>query len=296
MLDASTCRMLEDMGIGPVWLLRETPDPIAPQKSAPVPVVSSAVRTAVSQRTPAVSSMRRPVRAPAFAQVAPVAVASMSPTQKVALPEETLQAIRTADWATLKTIAQKCQACPMATTRQNMVFAQGEPGPKLVIIGEAPGSEEDLQGLPFVGKSGRLLTAMLESLNIVRGRDVVILNVLKCRPPRNRNPEPDEIACCGHFLRRQLELLEPKVLFLAGRFAVEAMLHPQPGFSIGRQRGQVHQVEVANRTVPAVVTYHPSYLLRSPDEKAKAWDDLLLLKRTLREAGIEPPAPEKIWH
>ena len=102
----------------------------------------------------------------------------------------------------------------MKSTRHNVVFSQGDPGPKLVIVGEAPGSEEDLQGVPFVGKSGQLLTAMLDALSIVRGEDCVILNVLKCRPPGNRNPEPAEIACCTHYLMRQLELLEPKVLFL----------------------------------------------------------------------------------
>lgn len=292
MLDASACRMLEDMGLGPVWLLRGTPDPLMPvAPAAPAPVPGRRPLPAVRPPAPAASPASAGASVPDGQPVRIVPVA-----RKAELPEPVLSAIAEADWGELRRIALECRACSMAATRQNVVFAEGEPGPRLVIIGEAPGSEEDLQGLPFVGKSGQLLTAMLESLDIVRRRDVVILNVLKCRPPRNRNPEPDEIACCGHFLRRQLELLAPDVLFLAGRFAVGAMLHPEAGFSIGRQRGRVHEVRIAGRSVPAVVTYHPSYLLRSPDEKAKAWDDLLLLRRVMRNAGIEPPRREKQWN
>ena len=184
----------------------------------------------------------------------------------------------------------------MASSRQHVVFSDGDPGPGLVIVGEAPGAEEDLQGLPFVGKSGQLLTSMLESLNIVRRKDAVILNVLKCRPPQNRNPQPEEISCCGHYLERQLEILAPRVLLLAGRFAVGSLLKLEGNFSIGRQRGRIHQVMIGGRTVPAVVTYHPSYLLRSPLEKAKSWDDLLLLKSAMRDAGILPPEKEKRWN
>ena len=148
------------------------------------------------------------------------------------------------------------------------------------MVGEAPGAEEDLQGIPFVGKSGKLLTAMLDSLGLVRRRDCVILNVLKCRPPRNRNPQPEEIVCCGHWLARQLELLKPDVLFLAGRFAISSLLKPADEmFSISKMRGRIHLAQLPDgRQVPAVATYHPSYLLRSPAAKSKAWEDLLLLK------------------
>lgn len=204
------------------------------------------------------------------------------------MPAELAQAIAAADWETLKTLAQKCACCPFSKTRQHVVFGQGEPGPKLVIVGEAPGSEEDLQGQPFVGKSGQLLTAMLDALGIVRGEGAVILNVLKCRPPQNRDPHPDEVACCGHYLRRQLELLDPAVIFVSGRYAAQMLLGLQPGASLGRLRGSVHSVEVAGRSVKAVATYHPSYLLRSPDAKAKAWEDLCLLRRVMTEAGIAP--------
>ena len=280
-LDARSCRMLEEMGLGPVWLLRETEDPLllgtAAVRPAPGPAPALRQSPAAAKESLARPARQRPAAGPQNPPSARSAQPASAPvTVQAGLPPETAEAI--------------------ASTRQHVVFSEGDPGPKLVIIGEAPGAEEDLQGIPFVGKSGQLLTAMLDALGIVRKRDAVILNVLKCRPPRNRNPEPGEITCCGHFLRRQLELLEPAVLFLAGRFAVEAMLPPEPGFSIGRQRGRVHEVEIAGRKVPAVVTYHPSYLLRSPDEKAKAWDDLLLLKRTMAAAGVALPEREKRWN
>jgi len=137
--------------------------------------------------------------------------------------------------------------------RQHVVFSDGGPGPKLVVVGEAPGAEEDLQGIPFVGKSGKLLTAMLDSLGLVRRRDCVILNVLKCRPPRNRNPQLEEIVCCGHWLARQLELLKPDVLFLAGRFAISSLLKPADEmFSISKMRGRIHLAQLPDgRQVPA---------------------------------------------
>lgn len=147
------------------------------------------------------------------------------------------------------------------------------------------------------GKSGKLLTAMLDSLGLVRRRDCVILNVLKCRPPRNRNPQPEEIVCCGHWLARQLELLKPDVLFLAGRFAISSLLKPADEmFSISKMRGRIHLAQLPDgRQVPAVATYHPSYLLRSPAAKSKAWEDLLLLKAAMKQAGLTLPVREKHW-
>lgn len=202
------------------------------------------------------------------------------------MPEETALAARTADWETLRSLADACRVCPMGSTRQHMVFAEEGQEARFVIVGEAPGGEEDFQGIPFVGKSGQLLTAMLNVLGIERRKDVTILNVLKCRPPGNRNPKPDEVAACSVFLRRQLEILQPDVLFLMGRFAVTSLLNLPPESSIGRTRGTIYEVRVGAKMVPAVTTYHPSYLLRRPEEKAKAWEDLVLLKQTLARAGI----------
>ncbi|MDO5531322.1 uracil-DNA glycosylase family protein, partial [Sutterella sp.] len=211
------------------------------------------------------------------------------------MPESMIEEIRTADWAKLKELALSCRSCRLCERRSKVVFSEGEPGPKLVIVGEAPGAEEDLQGVPFVGKAGKLLTAMLESLNITRRKDVVILNVLKCRPPNNRDPEPGEIVCCGRYLRRQLEILAPEVILLTGRFSARTVLGLEETMSIGRMRGRVHEARVGDRTIPAVVTYHPSYLLRSPGEKAKSWEDLLLLRDVMEKAGILPPPREKRW-
>ena len=202
------------------------------------------------------------------------------------MPEETALAARTADWEALRGLADACRVCPMGSTRQHMVFAEEGREARFVIVGEAPGGEEDFQGIPFVGKSGQLLTAMLNVLGVERRKDVTILNVLKCRPPGNRNPKPDEVAACSVFLRRQLEILQPDVLFLMGRFAVTSLLNLPPESSIGRTRGTIYEVRVGAKMVPAVTTYHPSYLLRRPEEKAKAWEDLVLLKQTLARAGI----------
>ena len=136
---------------------------------------------------------------------------------------------------------------------------------------------------------------MLDAIAVRRKDDIVILNALKCRPPQNRNPEPAEMTCCSHYLERQLELLKPDVLFLMGRFAVQTVLKER-ATAISRLRGVVHEAELADgRKVKCVVTYHPSYLLRSPGEKAKAWEDLVLLRRTMREAGIPVREREKTW-
>lgn len=291
--ERAQCEMLEAMGLGPVWLLRETPDPFLPELARDLQTAPQRGPAAQRPAAPAVSAAPA---APVHPRAAAPAPAPAPAIASLGMPDDLAQKILTADWETLAKMAEDCRCCAMASTRQHVVFAQGAPGPKLVVIGEAPGAEEDLQGLPFVGKSGQLLTAMLDALNIVRGRDAVVLNVLKCRPPRNRNPEPAEITCCGHWLRRQLELLAPDVLFLVGRFAIEAVLHPGEGFSIGRMRGRVHDAEVAGRRIPAVATYHPSYLLRSPDEKAKAWEDLVLLRHVMTEAGIAPAPREKRWN
>lgn len=303
---------LEAMGLGPVWLLRETTDPTLPEtlrapardvRAAAAPAAAPAPGAAARRQADVFGTRPAAPAAPAALrrESRPAAAAAAPETSKPAaagavMPPDLIAGIRAAGWGELEALARECRCCAMASSRQNVVFAQGEPGPRLAVIGEAPGAEEDLQGVPFVGKSGQLLTAMLDSLGIVRGRDCTVLNVLKCRPPRNRNPEPAEIACCGHWLTRQLELLRPDALLLSGRFAVDAILHPGEGFSIGRLRGRIHSAELSDgRTVPAVVTYHPSYLLRSPDAKAKAWEDLVLLREAMTAAGITLPERPKKW-
>lgn len=303
MLDTARSRIWEAMRIGPQWLLRDTEDPLLDEMTkkrlAPAPVGERPAEAPASVRTaaPAPASRVAPSRAPVTHR-APRAGAATHPVEGtsaraadtvipiVTMPEATAAAAKTADWETLRGLADACRACPMGATRQHMVFAEEGREARFVIVGEAPGGEEDFQGIPFVGKSGQLLTAMLNVLGIERRKDVTILNVLKCRPPGNRNPKPDEVAACSVFLRRQLEILQPDVLFLMGRFAVTSLLNLPPESSIGRTRGTIYEVRVGAKMVPAVTTYHPSYLLRRPEEKAKAWEDLVLLKQTLARAGI----------
>jgi uracil-DNA glycosylase family 4 len=159
------------------------------------------------------------------------------------------------------------------------VFGVGDLQADWLVVGEAPGENEDLQGEPFVGQAGKLLDNMLAALRLSRREHVYIANVLKCRPPGNRNPEPEEIAQCEPFLRRQVELLRPRIILAVGRFAVQTLL--QTNEPIGRLRGRVHRYN----GVPVVVTYHPAYLLRNLPDKAKAWADLCLAQAVLREAS-----------
>ena len=185
------------------------------------------------------------------------------------------------DWPALRSAVADCQACSLCETRRQTVFGVGHPQAHWMVVGEAPGEHEDQQGEPFVGASGQLLDAMLLALGLSREEQgapeqrVYIANTLKCRPPRNRNPAPEEMLKCEPFLRRQIELVQPRLLLAMGRFAVQALL--RSGEPIGRLRGRVHQYA----GVPLVVTYHPSYLLRSLPEKAKAWEDLCLAASTL---------------
>jgi DNA polymerase len=181
-------------------------------------------------------------------------------------------------WADLRGAVSQCQACALCESRTQTVFGVGHEQAQWMVVGEAPGENEDKQGEPFVGAAGQLLDRMLAALQLTRstGGDegpaqrVYIANTLKCRPPRNRNPSPEEMAQCEPFLVRQIELLKPRIILAMGRFAVQALL--RSGEPIGRLRGRVHHYQ----GVPLVVTYHPAYLLRSPLDKAKAWDDLCL--------------------
>jgi DNA polymerase len=187
------------------------------------------------------------------------------------------------DWPALRAAVADCTACRLCAGRTQTVFGVGHPNAHWMIVGEAPGEQEDLQGEPFVGRSGQLLDNMLRALGLGRqdtppaggasadpARQVYIANTLKCRPPGNRNPQPDELAQCEPFLIRQIALVKPKVILAMGRFAVQSLLRSEE--PIGRLRGRVHRYQ----GVPLVVTYHPAYLLRNLPDKARAWDDLCL--------------------
>jgi DNA polymerase len=192
-------------------------------------------------------------------------------------PGQTTEAAYT--WDTLTEAVARCTACKLSTTRTQGVLGVGDRDADWLVVGEAPGADEDAQGEPFVGQAGKLLDAMLASIGLARGDNVYITNVVKSRPPGNRNPEPDEIAACMPYLLAQIELIRPKLILAVGRVAAQSLLGNDE--AIGRLRGQVHRF----KNVPLVVTYHPAYLLRNLPDKARAWEDLCFARRTMQSLG-----------
>jgi uracil-DNA glycosylase len=186
--------------------------------------------------------------------------------------------IRKMDWAELRRAVPACKACGLHAARTQTVLGVGDERANWLLVGEAPGAEEDRLGEPFVGQAGKLLDNMLAALALRRGENVYIANVLKCRPPGNRNPESAEVAACTPFLLRQIALIEPKLIVAMGRFAAQTLLETDA--TIASLRGRVHRYA----GVPLIVTYHPAYLLRNLPDKAKAWSDLLFARRTI--AGL----------
>ncbi len=221
--------------------------------TAPTPSLSPALsgntRPKVSRETPNDSSVK------------PLLIFAQTPTMFDTLParEETLEEIR-ADLG-------DCQRCKLAPLRKNIVFGSGNRRAELLFVGEAPGADEDEQGLPFVGRAGQLLTRIIEAIGM-RREDVYICNILKCRPPANRSPEPDEIASCEPFLLRQIASIKPKVICALGTFGAQTLLHTKE--PISRLRG--HFIEF--RGAKLIATFHPAYLLRNPNEKRKVWEDV----------------------
>ena len=183
------------------------------------------------------------------------------------------------EWRDFAADVDACTACGLCRTRHKSVPGVGDPNADWLFVGEAPGAEEDARGEPFVGQAGRLLDNMLAALGMSRDRNVYIANVLKCRPPNNRAPEPAEADACRPYLERQVALLQPKLIVALGKSAASLLLGTDA--TIASLRGRVHQY----RGVPLIVTYHPAYLLRSLPDKAKAWEDLLLARRTVAESA-----------
>ena len=244
--------LLREMDLSPVWRLRG-PDTDSAQGS-------EAVSPDALQPTAAMTAGRA------------------AGASGAAAPDERTARILGMDWGTLKTAVAQCQACPLSKTRTNAVFGVGDEAADWLIVGEAPGAEEDARGEPFVGQAGRLLDNMLASIGLKRNANVYIANVLKCRPPGNRNPDPVEVAQCSPHLQRQIELIRPKLIVAMGRFAAQTLLDTDA--TIASLRGKLHRY----RGVPLIVSYHPAYLLRSLPEKAKAWEDLCFARRTM--AGL----------
>ena len=176
------------------------------------------------------------------------------------------------DWPELRDRVASCTRCELAQSRTNTVFGVGNEAADWMIIGEAPGAEEDRQGEPFVGRAGKLLDQMLFAIGESR-ESVFIANILKCRPPNNRDPKTEEAAACRGYLDRQIELVQPKIILAVGRIAAQNLLGSDE--PVGRMRGRAHDLD----GVPLVVTYHPAYLLRSPSQKQKSWRDLCLARR-----------------
>ena len=222
---------------------------------------------------------RPPTRAPGTAQ--PL---SMAPGRELpSTARQRIEGLERMDTAQLRQAVAACRACGLCESRTQTVYGVGHEHAHWMIVGEAPGEQEDRQGEPFVGKAGQLLDRMLAALGMTRQpaderTQVFIANVLKCRPPGNRNPTPEEVAQCEPFLRRQIELVRPRILLAMGRFAVQSLLATQE--PIGRLRGRVHR----HGDTPVIVTYHPAYLLRNPADKVLAWADLQLAWRVLRES------------
>jgi uracil-DNA glycosylase family 4 len=186
------------------------------------------------------------------------------------------------DWDALGAAVKACDRCPLARSRTQGVPGVGDPNAEWLFIGEAPGADEDRQGEPFVGQAGKLLDAMMAGIGLRRGRNVYIANILKSRPPGNRDPRPEEVEACLPYLERQIDLIKPRLIVVLGRIAAQTLLVSDT--PIGKLRGHVHQY----RGVPMVVTYHPAYLLRNPADKAKAWEDLVLARQTM--AGLKSGA------
>jgi uracil-DNA glycosylase len=249
-------RYLEEMGLGPVWKLRA-------RQGGELPDERASGESVASRAAPPAGATRSGLP---------------SPEEKAPGPDDRAVRILRMEWPELKAAVAGCQACALHKTRTKTVFGVGDEQADWLLVGEAPGAEEDARGEPFVGQAGRLLDNMLGAIGLKRGDNVYIANVLKCRPPGNRNPEPFEVAQCSPHLLRQLDLIKPKLILAMGRFAVQSLLDTDA--SIASLRGRVHRY----RGVPLIVTYHPAYLLRSLPDKAKAWEDLCFARRTI--AGL----------
>lgn len=269
--------MLKAMGVGVWWHPVGEDDAAQQLETQPVeqrhdtplqPVAAEAVKAAAPQKL--------------------VAAAKQVPAIPIVVQRVSVGALSQLDWPALQDTILGCQQCDLSQRRRHVVPGVGDAQrPDWLFVGEAPGEEEDLQGQPFVGRSGQLLDRMLAAMGLKRERQVFITNVVKCRPPLNRDPQPQEVQKCSPYLLRQIELLQPRMIVALGRFAAHAVLEQggcltdSKAAPLGRLRGQVHTGQFGGVQIPVVATFHPSYLLRSPAEKHKAWADLCLAMHTL---------------
>jgi uracil-DNA glycosylase len=261
--------MLREMGIPAFWPVpAEVPVEGAPHES---------IRPEAATLAPPPSSVR-PDRPDINA---PVSLAAAASAGVQAILQARPEGIDQMDWPTLRQTVSGCTACGLCESRRQTVFGVGHEQASVMIIGEAPGEQEDREGEPFVGRAGQLLDRMLSPIGLTRGEaeassQVFIANVLKCRPPGNRNPLPAEVAQCEPYLMRQIALVKPRIIIAMGRFAAQSLLKTSE--PIGRLRGRLHEVQGK----PVVVTYHPAYLLRNPVDKGLVWDDLCRARELLK--------------
>lgn len=279
-LDDRQRAMLAEMGVR-VWWPQRADDAasVAPVQAGaalePVaPHVAPLVSGAIAPETPPEMASRPVTVAPTTTRPAPVA-----PTQPAVIVagKPLAEGVDRMDWPALQSTAAACQACDLCGQRKQSVFGAGDVQADWMVIGDPPGEEEEQQGEPFAGQAGQLLDNMLKAVGLARKAQgaggVYITSVVKCRPP-GRNPTPQELSTCAPYLARQVALVQPKVIVVMGRFAVQSVL--QTSEPLGKLRGQLHTYQ----GVPVVATYHPSSLLRTPADKAKAWVDLLLALKT----------------
>ncbi|HZX32386.1 MAG TPA: uracil-DNA glycosylase [Rhodocyclaceae bacterium] len=256
-------QMLAEMGISPIWKLRN-PGPASAQDAPMAP-----------------ETVDLP---PAAADVPELPVSVPTPgTKPVANPGQGSRAevATRLDWDGLRESTANCRACGLCEQRKQAVLGVGDVEADWLFIGEGPGAEEDIQGEPFVGQAGKLLDNMLAAIDLKRGANAYIANAVKCRPPGNRTPSAEEMAACRPYLERQIELIKPRVIVLLGRAAVNTILQNEQ--SLAALRGKRFDYQ----GIPVIVTYHPAYLLRNLPEKAKAWEDLVLARRLMRDMPRE---------
>lgn len=260
--------MLRELELLPVWQRRLAPAAATHTATA----TDTAPQAAALPATAVPVDAAEAVSAPAML---PQNTAGIETPMLAPISESRAGHIASLDWQALQACVQTCEACDLAQGRTQTVFGVGDPAAAWMIVGEAPGAEEDRKGEPFVGQAGKLLDNMLAAIKLARGRNVYIANTVKCRPPDNRNPHAEELQQCGPFLQRQVALIQPKLIVALGKVAAQTLLDSDA--SIASLRGKLHSYQ----GVPVIVTYHPAYLLRNPADKARAWEDLCFARRTM---------------
>jgi uracil-DNA glycosylase family 4 len=251
--------MLEEMGLAPTWRLR-MPAPAGAAAEVGVAAGDMHPQAEIAASQPASQPVARPA----------------PQTPSIAAADDRRSVIMRMDWPALKVSVASCTACQLHARRNKAVFGVGDENADWLFVGEGPGADEDAQGEPFVGQAGKLLDSMLAAIGAKRGNNVYIANVVKCRPPGNRNPEPAEALACEPYLHRQIELIRPKLIVALGKIAAVNLLAREA--SVASMRGKIHEY----RGIPLIVTYHPAYLLRNLPDKAKAWIDLCFAVETMR--------------